>query len=416
MAGKAAPSIPGKTGIRNPLWLFVPLGATGGICYWGIVALLMPYLLRKHGVAVDRIAEISATASIPTVWYFLWSPVVDLGLRRRTWFIASSGIAAVCFGMAVLESSRSLPVLTVLLFAGTAVSTVAGAALGAILASVPEEFRGRASGCSQMGNIGAGALAGGACISLADTLGSTGLALAVAAIVFLPALAAYRIVEVPRLRLPAMQLVSALSRDIRDVLWSWRTLVGLVFFCSPVGSGALTNLISGVAPDFHAPTSEVAWVTGLGGGLLLAVGSFSGGFLCDRMDRRTAYALFGLLAAVASGWMALGALAPLTYGAGYACYALSTGFSYAAFNALVLDVLGHGRRAAATGFALLGSCGYLPVTYMTWLDGVGYKHSGARGLMGVDAIANGAGGVALLLLAYYSSRRWNKIRLQSAAA
>ncbi len=64
-----------------------------------------------------------------------------------------------------------------------------------------------------------------------------------------------------------------------------------------------------------------------------------------------------------------------------------------------------GRHAAGTAYSLLGASGNLPIVYMTWLDGVGYKHSGARGLMGVDALANGVGGVLLLAFAWYCARR-----------
>jgi hypothetical protein len=101
---------------------------------------------------------------------------------------------------------------------------------------------------------------------------------------------------------------------------------------------------------------------------------------------------------------------PFTYGAGYAAYALATGLSFASFIALILEVLGHGRRAAATGFSLLGSSGNLSLAYMTWLDGAGYKRGGARGLMGTDAVANVAGGVLLLLIARYCARRWKPRR------
>jgi len=180
----------------------------------------------------------------------------------------------------------------------------------------------------------------------------------------------------------------------------------LLFFLSPVGAGAVAGLISSVSPDYHAPNSEVAWVTGAGGGLLLAAGGLIGGFLCDRMHRMTAYAIFGMLTGVADLWLELGPATPFTYGAGYAAYALATGLSLASFTALILEVLGHGRRAAATGYALLFSSGNLPLAYMTWLDGVGYKRSGLRGLMGVDALANVAGGVLLLLIARYCAHRW----------
>ena len=84
----------------------------------------------------------------------------------------------------------------------------------------------------------------------------------------------------------------------------------------------------------------------------------------------------------ADAWLELGSATPFTYGAGFAAYALATGLGFAAFTALILEVLRTGRRAAATGYALLFSSGNPPGAYMTWLDGAGYKRNGARGLMG----------------------------------
>jgi hypothetical protein len=140
---------------------------------------------------------------------------------------------------------------------------------------------------------------------------------------------------------------------------------------------------------------------------MLGIGALAGGFVCDRLNRLTVYALSGLIAAACAAYLALAPATPFTFGAGYAGYALSTGLAYTAFGALILDVLGLGCRAAATGTSLLTSIGNLPVAYMTWLDGVGYKHAGARGLMGVDALANGGGGLFLLLLAWVCASRWS---------
>ena len=42
---------------------------------------------------------------------------------------------------------------------------------------------------------------------------------------------------------------------------------------------------------------------------------------------------------------------------------------------------------------------------MTWLDGAGYKRGGARGLMGMDAAANGIFAVILLVVAFVAASR-----------
>jgi MFS transporter, PAT family, beta-lactamase induction signal transducer AmpG len=391
----------------NPPWLFAPLAAPSGIAYWGVSALLVPYLLRKHGVAVDRIAGVSAIASIPSFCFFLWAPVVDLGLRRRTWILLIYASAALCLALAVEGSSGSLTRLIIFLLASNIIESLGRSAVGAVMTTLSPNVRGRASGWHQVGNIGAGVLGGGACVWLADRIRLPFLSAAVAALVFLPALAAFRLAETPHPRMAASRLFPALARDIWKVLWSWRALVGMVFFCSPVGAGAVGNLISAVGPDYHASNAVVAWVSGVGGSILLGIGSLAGGFVCDRLNRLTVYALSGLIAAACGTYLALAPATPFTFGAGYAGYALSTGLAFTAFSALVLDVLGLGRRAAATGNSLLTSVGNLPVAYMTWLDGVGYKHAGAPGLMGVDALANGGGGLFLLLLAWFCASRWS---------
>jgi hypothetical protein len=131
-----------------------------------------------------------------------------------------------------------------------------------------------------------------------------------------------------------------------------------------------------------------------------------GGFICDRMNRMTAYALAGLSSAVFAVWMAVGPANAFTYTGGYTGYSLAAGFAYAAFTALVLEVLGKRPHAAGSAYSLLVASGNVPIAYMTWVDGVAYKHASVKGLMGADAFANGAGGVILLLFARFAARRW----------
>jgi MFS transporter, PAT family, beta-lactamase induction signal transducer AmpG len=372
-----------------------------------VITVLMPFLLRKHGVPVDKIADVVAISAIPNFWYFLWSPVVDIGLLRRTWVLIAAGVSAVCAWIAIVWVTASLPQLTALLFAGNIVSMLLSSSCGAVLSTtIHPTARGRASGWYNAGNLGGGALGAGAAIWLAGFTPLIGLAFVSAAMVFLPALAALSLFEEHSPRLAPAVLFRALGRDVWELLRAPATWVGLVFFLSPVGSAAITNLISSVGPDYHASDAQVAWVSGIAGGLLSALGCMLGGFICDRMSRMTAYALAGLLSAVFSAWMALGKASPFTYTGGYAGYALSAGIAYAAFTSLELEVLGKRRHAAGTAYSLLGSSGNLPISYMTWIDGAAYKRSGARGLMGADALANGVGALLLLVFAATLARRW----------
>ena len=301
---------------QNPPWLFGILSIPYGT-FNGIIIVLMPFLLRKHGVSPDRIANVIAISSIPNVWYFLWSPVVDTGLLRRTWVMIAAGVSAICGAIAIADSSLSLAQLTVLLLAGNVVAMLLSSACGAILTTLNPTMRGRASGWYQAGNLGGGAVGAGAAIWLADKMPLHVLAVAAGVMVFLPALAALLISEERVPRMAVIPLFRALGHDVWDVLRSRSTLMGLVFFLSPVGSSAVANLISSVGPDYHASDAQVAWVSGLAGGLLSALGCVVGGFVCDRLSRMTAYALAGLLSAIFSAWMALGPATPFTYAGGY---------------------------------------------------------------------------------------------------
>src|SRR5689334_5081365 len=81
-----------------------------------VTVLLMPYLLRKYGISVDQIAKVVVVANLPAIWSFLWSPLADVGLRRRSWIVFSALGAGVAGGAAILSIHGSQVLLTALLF------------------------------------------------------------------------------------------------------------------------------------------------------------------------------------------------------------------------------------------------------------------------------------------------------------
>ncbi len=305
-----------------------------------VSTILMPYLLRKYGVPVDQIAGVVAISTLPAIWYLLWSPLADAGLRRRTCIVLSAMASGVAGAAAVLAVHGSLAWLTLLLFLANAFAGLLGSANGALLTVMPEALRGRAAGWYQAGNLGVGAIGGGIVIWLADHAALPVVAVAIAAATMAPALAAFLVDEPVPVRRAIARQITGLFQDLREVFLARRTWLGLVFFLSPVGSAAICNLISGMGPDYHTSGTEVLLVTGIAGGLLQAGGSLLGGYAADRMNRMVAYALSGGLAAIFGFYLAFAPASPFTYGAGYSAYAVAAGFAYSVYTALVLDVVG----------------------------------------------------------------------------
>jgi hypothetical protein len=67
-------------------WLFAFLIAPMAVLSNGVVNILA-FLLRRQDVSVARSAEIVSLLILPQTIYFLWSPLTDFILRRRSWLI-----------------------------------------------------------------------------------------------------------------------------------------------------------------------------------------------------------------------------------------------------------------------------------------------------------------------------------------
>jgi len=113
-------------------------------------------------------------------------------------------------------------------------------------------------------------------------------------------------------------------------------------------------------------------------------------------------------------WLALGPATPFTFAAAYSGYSLAAGFAYAVYTALLLDVVGKRQHAAAFAYSVLNASGNASIAYMVWLDGLGYKHWGVRGLMTTDALANGGFAVILVLVAVFAGHHWHQHRSSDA--
>jgi MFS family permease len=389
-----------------PPWIFAILCLPMGT-FWGFITTAMPFLLRKQGIAVEQIASISALTGIAQIVYVVWSPIADMIFTRRMWVLLLSLVsAAMLFVAVMLPVPQYLTLYAALLIVGNAVNTSTSIASGGLMAVLTHEtLQGKAGGWYQAGNLGGGALAGGICIWLSTRVPDWQLATAAAAMVFVPSLAVLLVEEAPRDLSPNLALFTTMFHNLRDLMKQHATWLGFLFFLSPLGAAALGTLFSGVGVDYHASAKVVVLVTGVGGAICTAIGSVLGGHLCDHMDRRHAYILSGGLSAVVSGAMLFARTSPMVFAVGASAYLVIAGFSYAAYNALSLELTARDACTGGTRFSLFGAAANAPVAYMTWLDGQGHKLWGVRGLLGVDTVGSVVGVAGMLVIMYWMLRR-----------
>jgi MFS family permease len=379
------------------------------------VTVAAPYWLSTRGVSLADIGAMSGLALAPHAFKFAWAPLIDVGARRRAWYVAATLLTAASLaGLALLPApERHLRLFTALAFVANVLGTTSCAAADGLMAiTTAADHRGRAAAWRMAGNVGGTGVLGWGVMKVASAWGVPAGGAALAAVVALSAVAALAIHEPPLEAAPsraaawreAARQLARIARDVWQTARSREGWTGLVICALPVGAGALTNLFSAIAPYYGASEDRVAFVSGLWGGVVGAAGSFVGGWIADRMNRRLAYALSGALLAGCALAMVASPMTDATYTWGTLAYNFATGVAFAALAAFVLDMIGHG--AAATKYTLFIAVANLASSYVTALDGWAseVRGLGARGTLAADALLTAAGIAVLLALVWWTRR------------
>ena len=366
----------------------------------GFTITALPFLLTHLGVHLDKVAAISATVMSPTFWGFLLQPLMDTGLTRRAYAWITAASAAICLATAlfVLSPARLGPTTALLLVAELSVVLFSGAITGWTAQFTPDHLRGSVSGWGNVANLGGGALGSLAVMSLVPHIALHWLGLGLAACIVLGTF--------PVLLFPEAVSSSFRFRQIFTdaVKATWQTcktrevLIGFCLFLVPASAEAAINLFSGMGNDFHTSASTVIWVTGGGCAITASLGALLGGYVANHFSRGYLYLAAGLTTSFVSLAMALSPHTPLVFILGALPYNGLAGISYAAFSALGYQLVGQDSPVASTQLGLFGAATNFAIVYMTWADGLGFKHFGIRGLLLTDSLASMISATLLLAL------------------
>lgn len=373
--------------------LYLPFGVA-----FGYVIVTLGYLLTHAGVSVLHVAALIALSLVPASWKVFAAPIIDTTLSARRWHVISasaSGVSILAIAL-VPKPQHYLWLLETLIFVLSISANVSSMATEKLMGiHSGEHEKGRVGGWCQVGNLGGLGVGGGAALWLSDHWApwAGGALLALICLLSTLALRWYPNPEpagIPGRRYPVALL--AVARDVWAVARTRGSFLALMLVVLPIGTSAASYLWSSVADDWHVSADAVALVNGVLGGILSAAGCVAGGYLCDVLDRKRGYLLFGGLQALCAVAMAVGPRTAATFVVLACAYALITGCFYAAFTAMVLETIG--RKSVATTYNLFAGFSNIPIAMVTFVEGLAHERWGSTGMLYSEGVLC-AGAVAL---------------------
>jgi MFS transporter, PAT family, beta-lactamase induction signal transducer AmpG len=389
-------------------WLFALMSVPHAVITGGVSGTLLSFLLRQQGVALHAIANQRALLLLPGSLFFLWSPVTDFLLRRKTWLLLSTAASALTVMIALETSNYASRSAVALLGTSSCLILLASASMGGLVALLMRPEQKTRVGCFlQAGNLAGVAFSGGGLLLLAAHVSKLTLGLAAAALTFIPALPVLWFDEHPVARRGKAfgEEMVVMGREFKKTFLRLSALPAVLLLVSPLGSGGAIGILSSIARDYGVSGNQVAWTNGLVGGVLTFAGAVSMALMPAHFDIRMAYAVTGLVNAGVLSVFCFGTPQPWMYIVGSGLFLFTVGACWAMYSALVLKIVGAPGRSGGGRYAMGVSLANLPVAYMAALDGWGAKWFGPKGLPGMDMAVSGVASLAFLAWFWWERTR-----------
>lgn len=389
-------------------WMFGAIAFSFGVPQ-GFLTVAFPYLATKGGLSLAQVGAIMGIALSANFLRLLWLPACDLWSTLSRWAIWGTVLsAAAVLALALMPMRPEFFVaIAALAFISQAASTlpaIAGAGLMALCLTDTE--KGQASGAWQGGNLFSTALGGATCLWFATHFGVAAGGIAAATLTLL-GLAVMPWIHEPASSHSGLSLGSrlqAIGRDLLVAVRDPRCALFMLAVSTPIGTGAASSLWSGIATEWGASPDRITLVVGLGAALASALGALAYGAVAKHFDRFAMYMLTGLVLAVVAIAMAELPRSGSVFIFGVLAYAVMMGAGYAAYTAVILQVVGKG--AAATKYSVVNAFGNLSPAYMPVILGLLHDKYSTRVMLWGEVLITFAALVLIWALAWMIG--WNR--------
>jgi PAT family beta-lactamase induction signal transducer AmpG len=283
----------------------------------GIISGVLSYLLRQQGVGIGRSSEIISLLILPQTIYFLWSPITDFWMLRRTWLIVGAIAAGFTMAAAFHDHRLDTPYAVTLTFLSACFGQLVVASCGGMMGTLHSELsRRRASSAYQGGSIGFGALG-----------------------VFILAILALAWAWDFLAGSPPPSSHSPLSPPLQLLIrrWSASTASSKPSRASRESSRK-PSCVGGRFPTYSCASSPWAAV-----------------------PQSVGYMFVCLVNAVVLVILWLGPLTPATYFIGTTLYLFTIGSCYCMFTAVCLEFLGQSGKSDSGRYSIINSLGNVPL-------------------------------------------------------
>ncbi|HEY1749731.1 MAG TPA: MFS transporter [Caulobacteraceae bacterium] len=384
-------------------FLYFSFGASGGFLTGAVED-----FYTAGGVSTLAFGAIISAALAPQMLKVFWAPLVDTLLNPKAWYVLATVVlaAAIMVSATLPVAMSSVPTLVAISVVVALASSFLGMSADSLMAhdTAPDQ-RGAAGGWSQAGNLGGAGIGISASLAVAHythSLPLSGLAVAAGC-----AACAIALIFAPKSHsLPKQVHYGAtlllVVKDCWDVCRSRRGWLTLLLFTLPLGAGGVAQLFTGIHREWNVGGGLLALST-LINAIATGVAALVGGYICDRMDRKSAYVLFGLLCGAIAAVAAVAPMTPAWFVGFCAAYSAALGMSYAAYSAATLEAIGGG--AAATKYTLFASVANFPVWFMPTVDGWVDTHWKASAMLWTELGVAVAGAAVFSLVALASRPR-----------